>query len=96
MGDAVNTIFYFETGALIGSLSWGFISDLLKGRRAIVAVFCLVLTGFAVLGYRYATSVTMVNVSLCALGALIFGPQLLIGVSLVGFAPKKQLLLQMV
>ncbi|KAI3348483.1 hexose-6-phosphate:phosphate antiporter [Clostridium botulinum] len=89
MGDAVNTIFYFETGALIGSLSWGFISDLLKGRRAIVAVFCLVLTGFAVLGYRYATSVTMVNVSLCALGALIFGPQLLIGVSLVGFAPKK-------
>ena len=89
MGDAVNTIFYFEIGALIGSLSWGFISDLLKGRRAIVAVFCLVLTGFAVLGYRYATSVTMVNVSLFFLGALIFGPQLLIGVSLVGFAPKK-------
>lgn len=91
MGDAVNTIFYFEMGALFGSLTWGYVSDLLKGRRAIVAVFCLILTGFAVLGYRYATSVTMVNVSLFALGALIFGPQLLIGVSLVGFAPKKSI-----
>lgn len=89
MGDAVNTIFYFEIGALLGSLTWGYVSDLLKGRRAIVAVLCLVLTAFAVLGYRYATSVTMVNVSLFALGALIFGPQLLIGVSLAGFSPKK-------
>lgn len=89
IGDAVNTIFYFEIGAILGSLSWGFISDLLKGRRAMVAVFCLVLTAFAVLGYRYATSVAMVNASLFALGALIFGPQLLIGISLAGFAPKK-------
>ncbi|WP_246577983.1 MFS transporter [Clostridium psychrophilum] len=91
MSDAVNTIFYFEMGALLGSLSWGYISDLLNGRRAIVAVFCLILTAFAVLGYRYATSVTMVNVSLFALGSLIFGPQLLIGISLVGFAPKKSI-----
>ncbi|WP_394903210.1 hexose-6-phosphate:phosphate antiporter [Clostridium butyricum] len=91
MNDAVNTIFYFEIGALLGSLTWGYVSDLLKGRRAIVAVFCLILTGFAVLGYRYATSVTMVNISLFALGALIFGPQLLIGVSLIGFAPKKSI-----
>ena len=91
MGDAVNTIFYFEMGALFGSLTWGYVSDLLKGRRAIVAAFCLILTGFAVFGYRYATSVAMVNTSLFALGALIFGPQLLIGVSLVGFAPKKSI-----
>ncbi len=34
------------------------------------------------------TSVMMVNISLFALGALIFGPQLLIGVSLTGFVPK--------
>ncbi|SHJ07584.1 MFS transporter, OPA family, hexose phosphate transport protein UhpT [Clostridium cavendishii DSM 21758] len=91
MGDAVNTIFYFEMGALLGSFTWGFVSDLLKGRRAIVAVFCLVLTAFAVLGYRYATSVTMVNVSLFILGVLIFGPQLLIGISLVGFTPKRSI-----
>ncbi|MCY6369374.1 hexose-6-phosphate:phosphate antiporter [Clostridium ganghwense] len=91
INEAVNTIFYFEMGALLGSLSWGFISDLLKGRRALVAVFCLVLTGFAVLGYMKATSITMVNVSLFCLGTLIFGPQLLIGISLVGFTPKKSI-----
>ena len=89
MNDAVNTIFYFETGALFGSFTWGYVSDLLKGRRALVAVFCLVLTGFAVLGYRYATNITMINCSLFALGVLIFGPQLLIPVSIIGFVPKK-------
>lgn len=87
--DAVNTIFYFEIGALIASLLWGYISDLLKGRRAIVAVVCMVLIIFVVGFYKNATSVGMVNASLFGLGALIFGPQLLIGVSLVGFVPKR-------
>lgn len=89
MTDAVDTIFYFEMGALLGSMTWGYVSDLLKGRRAILAAFCLGITAFAVLGYRYATSVAMIDVSLFCLGALIFGPQLLIGVSIVGFSPKK-------
>lgn len=88
-GDAVNTIFYFEIGALVASLLWGYVSDLLKGRRALVSVFCLILIFFAVGFYKNATSVAMVNVSLFCLGALIFGPQLLIGVSLVGFVPKR-------
>lgn len=87
-GDAVNTIFYFEMGALLASLIWGYVSDLLKGRRAIVAVLCMFLITFVVLFYTNATSVTMVNTSLFALGALIFGPQLFIGVSLTGFVPK--------
>lgn len=87
--DAINTIFYFEIGALAASLLWGYISDLLKGRRALVSVLCLVLVFFAVGMYKNATSVTMVNISLFCLGALIFGPQLLIGVSLVGFVPKR-------
>ncbi|CAL8900206.1 hexose phosphate transporter [Kocuria varians] len=88
-GDAVNTIFFFEIGALVASLLWGYISDLLKGRRAVVALGCMVLIIFAVGLYKNATSVMMVNVALFLLGALIFGPQLLIGVSLVGFVPKR-------
>lgn len=36
--DAVNTIFYFEVGAILASMSWGYISDKLNGRRAAVAV----------------------------------------------------------
>jgi OPA family hexose phosphate transport protein UhpT-like MFS transporter len=87
-GDAVNTIFYFEIGALVASLLWGYVSDLLKGRRAIVAVGCMFLITFAVLLYTNATSVLMVNIALFLLGALIFGPQLLIGVALTNFVPK--------
>ncbi len=34
--DAVNTIFYFEMGALVASLLWGYVSNLLKGRRVIL------------------------------------------------------------
>ncbi|XXQ67853.1 hexose-6-phosphate:phosphate antiporter [Neisseriaceae bacterium B1] len=87
--DAVNTIFYFEVGAILASMSWGYVSDLLNGRRAAVAVACMIAIIGAVYMYRYATSVMMVNISLFLLGALIFGPQLLIGISLVGFVPKK-------
>lgn len=89
MGAAVSTIFYFEMGALFGSLTWGYVSDLLKGRRCLVAIVCLLLTAVAVLGYRYGTSVKMIDGSLFCLGALIFGPQLLIGVALSDFSPKK-------
>ena len=87
-GDAVNTIFYFEMGALVASLMWGYISDLLKGRRAIVAVGCFIMIVFALMGYRYSTSVFMINASLVALGLLIFGPQLMITIALVDFVPK--------
>ena len=87
--DAINTIFYFEIGALVASLLWGYVSDLLKGRRAVVAVGCMFIITFVVILYTNATSVAMVNIALFALGALIFGPQLLIGVSLTGFVPKR-------
>ncbi|MDK4679207.1 hexose-6-phosphate:phosphate antiporter [Kingella negevensis] len=87
--DAVNTIAYFEFGAVLASMSWGYISDKANGRRAAVAVGCLLAIFGAVYMYRHATSVFMVNASLFLLGALIFGPQLLIGISLVGFVPKK-------
>lgn len=86
---AANTIFFFEMGALLASIMWGYVSDLLKGRRALVAIGCLIAIYFAVTLYRNATSANMVNTSLFILGALIFGPQLLIGVSLVGFVPKR-------
>lgn len=87
--QAVQTIFYFEIGALIASLMWGWISDLVGGRRALVGGACLIVIIFAIGWYQTATTVSSVNLSLFVLGALVFGPQLLIGVSLVGFVPKK-------
>lgn len=85
----VNTIFYFEMGALLASLTWGYVSDIIGGRRALVAGVCLLLTAIAVLGYRYGNTPFQINSSLFCLGALIFGPQLLIGVSVVHFVPKQ-------
>ena len=87
--QAVHTIFYFEIGALVASLAWGWISDIAGGRRALVATGALVLIIGVISWYANATTPGAVNASLFALGALVFGPQLLIGVSLVGFVPKK-------
>ncbi|AZA10830.1 hexose-6-phosphate:phosphate antiporter [Corynebacterium gerontici] len=86
---AVNTIFFFEIGAFFASMSWGYISDLAGGRRALVAVIAMLGLFLAIGFYQSAESTLQVNSSLFILGALIFGPQLLIGISLVGFVPKK-------
>lgn len=85
----VNTIFYFEMGALGASLIWGWVSDFSGGRRALLGMCCLFLTVVAILGYRYGSSALMINTSIFIIGILIFGPQLLIGVSVVSFVPKK-------
>lgn len=85
---AISGFTFFEGGALIGTLLWGYLSDLANGRRALVAsismAFILVMLGV----YQSATSQWMYLTSLFLLGFLIFGPQLLIGVSAVGFVPK--------
>lgn len=87
--EAATTLFWFEMGAMLGSFSWGWLSDLVKGRRALVAIACMVMMFGAVYFYATATSLTAVNIALFVCGTLIFGPQLLIGISLVGFVPKK-------
>lgn len=87
--DAAATLFWFEMGAMAGSFSWGWISDLVKGRRAAVAIGCMIAMFGAIYMYATATTVISLNVALFICGILIFGPQLLIGISLVGFVPKK-------
>jgi OPA family hexose phosphate transport protein UhpT-like MFS transporter len=78
----------FEVGALSGALIWGISSDLAKGRRALVSMVALFLI-LIVLGiYQHAQNAETYRWSMFALGFLIFGPQLLIGVSGVGFVPK--------
>jgi OPA family hexose phosphate transport protein UhpT-like MFS transporter len=86
--DAVATLFWFEMGALGASLIWGSLSDLAGGRRGLLAAIAMFLVTFAIVAYQSQTSVAGVNISLFVIGILIFGPQLLIGVSLTGFVPK--------
>lgn len=86
---AISGFTLFEVGALVGTLMWGYLSDLANGRRALVACVSLVLIIFSLEFYQHATSEYMYLGSLFVLGFLVFGPQLLIGVAAVGFVPKK-------
>lgn len=86
---AISGFTLFEVGALVGTLMWGYLSDLANGRRALVACVSLTLIIFTLKFYQYATTEYMYLAALFALGFLVFGPQLLIGVAAVGFVPKK-------
>ncbi|EKO3617635.1 hexose-6-phosphate:phosphate antiporter [Vibrio metschnikovii] len=86
---AISGFTMFEVGALVGTLMWGYLSDLANGRRALVACVSLALIIMTLEFYQHATSELMYLSSLFALGFLVFGPQLLIGVAAVGFVPKK-------
>lgn len=85
---AVNTTIALEIGGLAGSLLWGYVSDRLGGRRALTAAICLVLVIAPVLVYAHATTPAVVYPALFFIGFLIFGPVTLIGISVIGFAPK--------
>lgn len=78
---------YFEIGAIL-SISWGMLSDFVKGRRALTAMIALVLVLFLLPVYQHASSPIVYHSALFCLGFLIFGPQLLIGVSALSFVPK--------
>lgn len=76
-------------GALIGCLAWGYISDLLKGRPALVATVSTILLLIGIIGYQLGTTEFVINALLFMLGMMVFGPQLLINLSMLGFVPKK-------
>ena len=85
---AVNTTIALEVGGLLGSLLWGYFSDKMGGRRAVAAFIGLALVIVPVVVYSHATSVPVVYGSLFFIGFLIFGPVTLLGISVMGFAPK--------
>ncbi|EYE72175.1 sugar phosphate antiporter [Glaesserella parasuis str. Nagasaki] len=86
---AISGFALFEVGALVGTFLWGYLSDLANGRRALTACIALGLIVFTLEFYQFATNEFMYLTALFALGFLVFGPQLLIGVAAVGFVPKK-------
>lgn len=86
---AISSFALFEVGALVGTFLWGYLSDLANGRRALTACIALGLIVFTLEFYQFATNEFMYLTALFALGFLVFGPQLLIGVAAVGFVPKK-------
>ncbi len=86
---AISGFTMFETGALIGTCLWGFFSDLANGRRGLMACIALIGIMMTLSFYQHADTIFTYKASLFALGFLVFGPQLLIGVAAVGFVPKQ-------
>lgn len=81
---------FFEIGGIAGMLSAGWISDkLLQSRRGpIMASYMFALT-FALMVFWRAESMASYSVALAVCGFLVYGPLMLVSVSVAGFTGKK-------
>lgn len=82
----------FELAGIPGTLVCGWISDkVFKGRRAPATILYMALTLiFVILFWKNPTgSLLVYNISLFAIGFLIYGPVMLIGVQAIDLVPKK-------
>ncbi|MDR0823756.1 MAG: glycerol-3-phosphate transporter [Prevotella sp.] len=81
----------YELAAIPGTILCGWLSDkIFKGRRAITTMIYMALVSVFVLVYWLnRSSVMLDNISLIAIGFLIYGPVMLIGVQALDLAPKK-------
>lgn len=89
---ASTSVFWFEAGGIVGTLAAGWGSDkIFKGRRAPVNVLFSLGVVFAIAGLYYSPAGSMlIDYSLMfAIGFLIFGPQMLIGMAAVELSHKK-------
>jgi len=83
---------FYELAAIPGTILCGVLSDkVFNGRRAPVTVIYMTLTLIAVFVYWTAPGANqwIVNSSLWAIGFLIYGPVMLIGVQALDLVPKK-------
>lgn len=84
--------FAYEYAGIPGTLLAGWISDkIFKGRRAPAIIIYMLLTMAAVIVYwkNPAGNFMIDNFALIAIGFLIYGPVMLIGVQALDLAPKK-------
>ncbi|MBN2236333.1 MAG: glycerol-3-phosphate transporter [Bacteroidales bacterium] len=82
--------FLYEYAGIPGTLLAGWISDkVFGGRRAPASVLYMVLVTLAIVFYWKSESLWIINISLIAVGFLIYGPVMLIGVHALDLVPKK-------
>lgn len=80
----------FEFAAIPGSIIIGWFSDkVCNGRRAPVGIFCLVAITLLTIVYWRTTNLNLVYVVVAFIGAMVYGPVMLIGISAVDLVPKK-------
>ena len=92
LGKAGLKVAGFEIAGILGALLAGWMSDkIFKGRRGPVNVICMALL-IAVLFYFWkipAGNEWLDGMALFAVGFLVYGPQMLVGVAAADFASKK-------
>lgn len=82
--------FAFEIAGIFGTILCGWLSDkVFKGRRGPVTIIYMLLVMLAVYIYWNSASAMVTNVAMAAIGFLIYGPVMLIGVSALDLVPKK-------
>lgn len=84
--------FAYEYAGIPGTLLCGWLSDkVFKGRRAPATIIYMILTMIAVIVYwkNPAGNILIDNIALAAIGFLIYGPVMLIGVQALDAVPKK-------
>jgi OPA family glycerol-3-phosphate transporter-like MFS transporter len=81
----------YEWAAIPGTIVCGWLSDkLFKGRRAITTVIYMALVSiFVFIYWKNTASIFLDSIALIAIGFLIYGPVMLIGVQALDLAPKK-------
>lgn len=85
---AIQGFTFFEIGALIGTVLWGFLSDIIGGRRGLTVLICLAGIFIGLIFFQNATQPWQYLTIQFCLGFLVFGPQLLITMCALGFVPK--------
>lgn len=84
--------FAYEYAGIPGTLLCGWISDkVFRGRRAPATIIYMILVLVAVIVYwkNPAGNILIDNIALIAIGFLIYGPVMLIGVQALDLVPKK-------
>lgn len=90
MDNAKLAFTLFECAAIPGSIFIGWVSDrFFKGRRAPVGIFCLIGVTLLTLVYWRATNIYLIYTVIALIGAMVYGPVMLIGISAVDLVPKK-------
>ena len=80
----------FEYAAIPGTIIIGWLSDkVFHGRRAPLGIFCMIGVFIATFVYWKSSSLIAINCALASIGALIYGPVMLNGVSALDLVPKK-------
>jgi OPA family glycerol-3-phosphate transporter-like MFS transporter len=82
--------FAYEWAGIPGTILCGYLSDkVFNGKRAPVSIIYMVLVLVAILFYWTSESLLANSIALIAIGFLIYGPVMLIGVHALDLVPKK-------